>query len=175
MKKNNIILIGMMGAGKTTIGHCLKKIMPEYKLVDIDAEIEDAEGLTIPEVFEMYTEVGFRRIESITIEEFCKESNQIISTGGGAFESEENRKVLLNSGKVFYLYAPSEVLYDRIKTDSHRPLLQCENPEETFKDLLDKRDINYRKADFIIDTSSLLPELAAKEILRRVNETVNIS
>ena len=174
MKKDNIILIGMMGAGKTTVANYLSEMLPNYKMVDVDSVIEDAEGLTIPEIFEMYTEIGFRRIESLTIEEIANSSQQVISTGGGAFENEENRKVLLNSGKVFYLYAPAEVLYDRIKTQSNRPLLQCENPEETFRDLLDKRDSNYRKADYIIDTGSLSPELVAKEILRRVNETVNI-
>ena len=69
----------------------------------------------------------------------------------------------------------SQTLYDRIKTEGNRPMLNCENPLKVFTDLLDKRDKNYRKADYIIDTSSLTPELAAKEILRRVNETVDIS
>lgn len=175
MKKDNIILIGMMGAGKTTVAKILESKLPEYKAFDIDAEIEDVEDMTIPEIFEMYSEAGFRKIEEITIKETCKKRNLIISTGGGAFENEENRKVLLNSGKVFYLFAPYGVLYDRIKTEGNRPMLETKNPEKTFKDLLDKRDINYRKADYIIDTSSLTPELTAKEILRRIDETVNIS
>ncbi len=175
MKGNNIILVGMMGAGKSTIGKYLEQIIPEYKFVDIDSQIEEDEGISIPEIFERYTEKGFRRIESLTIEEICKGSNLIISTGGGAFEDETNRNNLLNSGKVFYLYADSQTLYDRIKTEGNRPLLQCENPYKIFTEILDKRDTNYRKADYIIDTSSLNPELTAKEILRRVNETVNLS
>lgn len=175
MRKNNIILVGMMGAGKSTVAQLLESMLSEYKVFDVDAEIENVEDMTISEIFEMYSETGFRKIEEITIREACKKNNLIISTGGGAFENEENRKVLLSSGKVFYLYAPYEVLYDRIKTESNRPMLQSKNPEKTFKDLLDKRDINYRKADYIIDTSSLSPELTAKEILRRIDETVNNS
>lgn len=165
----------MMGAGKTTIAKILAEMLPSHKFFDVDAEIEDVEDMTIPEVFEMYGEDGFRETEEITIREACKKNNLIISTGGGAFENETNRKVLLSSGKVFYLYAPCKILYDRIKTEGNRPMLETRNPEKTFKDLLDKRDINYRKADYIIDTSSLTPELAAKEILRRLDETVNIS
>lgn len=175
MKGNNIILIGMMGAGKSTVGKYLKNLLKDFSFVDIDSKIEEEEGISIPEIFERYTEIGFRRIESLTIEEMAKIPNSIISTGGGAFEDENNRRVLLNSGKVFYLYADYQTLYDRIKTEGNRPLLECENPLEVFKNLLDKRDENYRKADYIIDTSSLTAELAAKEILRRVNETVDIS
>ncbi len=175
MKGNNIILIGMMGAGKSTVGKYLQKMLPNFSLVDIDSKIEEDEGISISEIFERYTEKGFRRIETLTIEDVCKNSNLIISTGGGAFESEENRNILLNSGKVFYLFADSQTLYDRIKTEGHRPLLQCKNPFKIFTEILDNRDKNYRKADYIIDTSSLNPELTAKEILRRVNETVNLS
>ncbi len=175
MKGNNIILIGMMGAGKSTIGKLLKTMISNYDFIDIDSKIEEDEGITIPEIFERYTEKGFRRIETTTIEDVCKNSNLIISTGGGAFQLEENRNILLNSGKVFYLYADSQTLYDRIKTEGNRPLLKCKNPYEKFTEILSKRDIDYRKADYIIDTSSLNPELTAKEILRRVNETIAIS
>ena len=175
MKGNNIILVGMMGAGKSTIGKYLEQIIPEYKFVDIDSKIEEDEGISIPEIFERYTEQGFRRIETLTIEEVCKGSNLIISTGGGVFQTEENRKILLTSGKVFYLYADSQTLYDRIKTEGNRPLLECSNPYEKFVGILNKRETDYRKADYIIDTSSMSPELVAKEILRRINETFNIS
>lgn len=175
MKRNNIILVGMMGSGKSTVGKLLEEKLVDYNLVDIDQKIEDDEASTIPEIFETYTEIGFRRIESETILEACEGNNLIISTGGGAFENEENRKVLLNSGKVFYLYAPSELLYDRIKTAGNRPMLYGENPQEKFELLLGQRDINYRKADYIIDTESLNANAVADEILRRFNETVDIS
>ena len=175
MEANNIILVGMMGAGKSSVANELGNIVTSYRVVDVDEYIERNEGIIISEIFERFGEKGFRKLESCAIEKLASQSGLIISTGGGAFEYEENRKVLLKSGKVFYLYAPSQVLYDRIKTQGNRPLLNCENPKEVFDELLDKRDKNYRKADYTIDTSSLTPELVAKEILRSLNETFDIS
>lgn len=175
MKRNNIVLVGMMGAGKSTVAKSLVNLLNDYSIQDIDSLIEQKMGLSISEIFDKYGEQEFRKIESEVIEETCQKNKTIISTGGGAFENPINRKVLLNSGKVFYLYAPSQVLYDRIKTQGDRPLLQCENPELVFINLLDKRDKNYRKADYIIDTTSLSPEQVAREVLRRGNETFVIS
>lgn len=175
MKGNNIILVGMMGAGKSTVAKELVKLLDGFTIQDIDNLIEDSANLSIPEIFAQFKEDGFRQIESDVIKSVCQKNNQIVSTGGGAFENPENRKVLLNSGKVFYLYAPSQVLYDRIKTQGGRPLLHCENPESIFNELLEKRDKNYRKADYIIDTTLLNSEQVAKEVLRRGNETFVIS
>ena len=175
MKRNNIVLVGMMGAGKSTVAKSLVHLLNGYNIQDVDSLIEQKMSLSISEIFDKYGEQEFRKIESEVIEETCQKNKTIISTGGGAFENPINRKVLLNSGKVFYLYAPSQVLYDRIKTQGDRPLLQCENPELVFINLLDKRDKNYRKADYIIDTTSLSPEQVAREVLRRGNETFVIS
>ena len=165
----------MMGAGKSTVAKSLVHLLNGYNIQDVDSLIEQKMSLSISEIFDKYGEQEFRKIESEVIEETCQKNKTIISTGGGAFENPINRKVLLNSGKVFYLYAPSQVLYDRIKTQGDRPLLQCENPELVFINLLDKRDKNYRKADYIIDTTSLSPEQVAREVLRRGNETFVIS
>lgn len=175
MKRNNIVLVGMMGAGKSTVAKSLVNLLNDYSIQDVDSLIEQKMSLSISEIFDKYGEQEFRKIESEVIKETCQKNKTIISTGGGAFENPINRKVLLNSGKVFYLYAPSQVLYDRIKTQGDRPLLQCENPELVFINLLDKRDKNYRKADYIIDTTSLSPEQVAREVLRRGNETFVIS
>lgn len=175
MKGNNIILVGMMGAGKSTVAKSLVHLLNGYNIQDVDSLIEQKMSLSISEIFDKYGEQEFRKIESEVIEETCQKNKIIISTGGGAFENPINRKVLLNSGKVFYLYAPSQVLYDRIKTQGGRPLLHCENPESIFNELLEKRDKNYRKADYIIDTTLLNSEQVAKEVLRRGNETFVIS
>ena len=128
MKRNNIVLVGMMGAGKSTVAKSLVNLLNDYSIQDVDSLIEQKMSLSISEIFDKYGEQEFRKIESEVIEETCQKNKTIISTGGGAFENPINRKVLLNSGKVFYLYAPSQVLYDRIKTQGDRPLLQCENP-----------------------------------------------
>jgi len=167
MNKNNIILIGMMGAGKSTIGKKLQQELSEYAFIDVDEYIEKKSGMKIPEIFEKFSEQEFRKRETEAIIELCNENNQIVATGGGAFENITNRKVLLSSGTIFYLFAPPEVLYDRIKIDGNRPMLFCENPQKIFNDLFTKRDKNYRKADFIIDTTNLTVEDSVKEILRR--------
>ena len=116
MKRNNIVLVGMMGAGKSTVAKSLVHLLNGYNIQDVDSLIEQKMSLSISEIFDKYGEQEFRKIESEVIEETCQKNKIIISTGGGAFENPINRKVLLNSGKVFYLYAPSQVLYDRIKT-----------------------------------------------------------
>ena len=123
MKRNNIVLVGMMGAGKSTVAKSLVNLLNDYSIQDVDSLIEQKMSLSISEIFDKYGEQEFRKIESEVIEETCQKNKTIISTGGGAFENPINRKVLLNSGKVFYLYAPSQVLYDRIKTQGDRPLL----------------------------------------------------
>lgn len=174
MKQNNIILIGMMGAGKTTIGYELKKILPVYDYTDIDSHIEETEGMSISDIFQKYSEQYFRQIEENTINLFAQKQNQIISVGGGAFENKQNRKILSNSGKVFYLYAPINILYDRIKKQTNRPMLLCENPKEQFVNLFNKREINYKKADYIIDTSVKSLKDITEEILRRLNGSINL-
>ena len=105
MKQNNIILVGMMGAGKTTIGKELLNVLKDYTLIDMDSEIENREKMKISEIFEKYGEKHFRELETNLLKELSKNQNQIISTGGGVFEKEENRNILKETGTVFYLKA----------------------------------------------------------------------
>lgn len=162
--KNNIILIGMMGAGKSTIGLELAKVLKNYTLIDMDSEIEKRCNMKISEIFEKYGEEYFRNYETSLIKELCNNQNQIISTGGGVFEKEENRKILKANGKVFYLKASPEKLFDRIKAQTHRPLLQQGFGVEKVKSILEKREANYEKADIIIDTENELPYNIVKRI-----------
>jgi len=164
----NIVLTGLMGAGKSTVGRMLKNKLVNYSFVDIDDEIEKQEHLTIPEIFRLKSEQYFRQSETETIKNFSQKQNLIISIGGGAFESEMNRNYLLNCGKVFYLYAPAKILFERIKTNSNRPMLYCENPIERLKELLKQREQNYKKSHFIIDTSNKTIEQVTDEILRKI-------
>ena len=121
--KNNIVLIGMMGCGKTTVARELSRLMPEYSLVDIDDEIEKSTGKKISEIFLKYGEAHFRNLEKDKIEKFCQKENQIISLGGGAFESDINRNILSDVSTVIYLKTSPEEIYSRIKNEFHRPLL----------------------------------------------------
>lgn len=169
MKQNNIILVGMMGAGKTTIGKELLNVLKDYTLIDMDSEIENREKMKISEIFEKYGEKHFRELETNLLKELSKNQNQIISTGGGVFEKEENRNILKETGTVFYLKASAEKLFDRIKSQTHRPLLQQGFGVEKVKLILDNREANYSKADIIIDTENKLPQNIVKRIVEEGN------
>ncbi len=167
--KPNIVLTGLMGAGKTSVGKMLAEKLPNVSFIDIDEQIEKQEGITISKIFETKSEKYFRQLETDTIKHFSTMQNQIISLGGGAFENELNRQYLLNSSTVIYLYAPTDVLYDRIKKQGNRPLLLCDNPKQKLKELLKQREINYKKANIIIDTTNKSFNEITDEIIRKIS------
>lgn len=148
----NIVLIGMMGAGKTYVGTKLAKLVSHFNYVDIDAEIEQREGMTISQIFEEYSEKYFRDLEKSIIKEYSKNKNQIISTGGGAFEDEENVAALKENGLVFYLKTSPAELFVRLRNSKNRPLLAKNCSLERIKTLLKNREKNYLKSDFVIET-----------------------
>ena len=160
----------MPASGKTTIGKMLSEKLPEYTLIDTDTLIENTQGMTISKIFEKYSEDYFRKLEYDTIQMICKNgNNKIISVGGGAFENPNNRATLLNFGKVFYLKSNLDILYYRISEDKSRPLLQRENPKQILESLLKKREENYQKAHYTIDTD----DKSTDEILRFILNATN--
>lgn len=170
--ESNIILVGMPASGKTTIGITLAQKLQTHTLIDTDSLIEKTEGLSIAEIFKKKSEDYFRKLEYDTIKILCSGgNNKIISVGGGAFENPDSRSMLLNFGKVFYLKSDLDVLYSRVLNDSTRPLLNNENPKEILEKLLKKREENYQKAHFIINTSELTENEVVKFILKEINET----
>ena len=162
--KNNIALIGMMGSGKTTVAEELHKLLPDYALVDIDKEIEKGSGKKIPELFLKFGEAHFRALESEKIKKFANNKEQIIALGGGAFENEENRTILLKNCTVIYLKASAQEIYNRIKNEFHRPLLRKNFSVERIEEIMKKREVNYKKADFMVVTDGRTPQEAAMEI-----------
>lgn len=167
----NIVLVGMPASGKSTIGKLLAERLSNYTLYDTDSIIERTEGLKITEIFEKYSEDYFRKLEYDTIKLVCTTGkSKIISVGGGAFENPDTRGTLLKFGKVFYLKSDLDVLYYRISKDSTRPLLNNENPREVLNNLLKKREENFLKAHFTIDTSNLNEEEIVEKILGSINE-----
>jgi shikimate kinase len=169
--KNNVVLTGMMGCGKTTIGKELAKTISEYKYVDIDFEIEKSTQKKISEIFLKHGEPFFRMLETEKIRKFSKNNEkQIISIGGGAFESEENRKNLSSNGVVIYLKASPKEIYERIKNETHRPLLRKDFSVEKIASIMYLRETNYMKADIIIDTDSKTPQNIVEEIIGAINE-----
>ena len=167
--ERNITLIGMMGSGKTTIAKELATRLPEYKLIDIDAEIEKSSGKKISEIFLKYGEHHFRELESAKIKLYLKRENQIISAGGGAFENPDNRKLFLDNSTVIFLKASAETIYERIKNETHRPLLKKNFSLEKIQHILSLREQNYAKANHIIDTDKKSPYNIVEEILGVIN------
>lgn len=163
--KSNIILIGMMGSGKTTTGKELSKVLSDFRYADIDSEIEKSTQKKISEIFLRHGEPFFRMLESDKIRKYCKEKNYIISAGGGAFENEDNRNIMLKTSQVIYLKATPEAIYERIKEENHRPLLKKNFSVEKIASIMKLREKNYQKADIVIDTTGKKTYDIVQEIL----------
>jgi shikimate kinase len=151
MKINNIIFIGMMGTGKTTIGKALSQQIG-WKWTDTDEEIVKRTGKTIPDLFLQNGEQAFRDLETSVLSDLLLSRNRIITTGGGIVLKQLNRQMMRQGGWVVGLKAPVEVLIERVKNDQNRPLLQG-NLEERMNTLYNERAPLYDFADLMIDTS----------------------
>ncbi|UOF93623.1 MAG: shikimate kinase [Bordetella sp.] len=150
-----IFLVGMMGAGKTTLGQHLANVS-NSEFLDLDQEIENRLMIKISTLFKIQGEKEFRRQESLILQEYINKKNSIISTGGGIVLSSDNRSFLKKYGTVIYLKSNLDELFYRVKNDQNRPLLATVNPYQTLKELLNFRENFYTEvADLIIDTSKL--------------------
>lgn len=145
----NLIFIGLMGAGKTTLGKYIAQMLnrPFY---DSDHEICVASGVSIPTIFEMEGEQGFRDRESSMLQKLAALDNIILSTGGGAPLREENRRCLREHGTVIYLHTRPEILLERTRYDTNRPLLQVEDPLAKLQELYNIRDGIYRETAHLV-------------------------
>ena len=162
----NIYLIGLMGAGKTTIGRQLAKALcvPFY---DSDKVIEENTGVNIPTIFEYEGEEGFRTREQNTIEQLTELDDIVLATGGGAIIKEQNRNALKQRGFVVYLQCSVDKILQRTKRDNQRPLLHTENPRERLEELFAEREPLYIScADFKIDTGIMPSKAVVKTILK---------
>lgn len=148
----NIFFVGLMGAGKTTVGKVLAKHL-DKSFYDSDHEIESRTGVQIPLIFELEGESGFRKRETLMIQELAEMPNVVLATGGGAVLAAENREILKSHGCVIYLRASVHELWIRTRNDKHRPLLQIADPRRRLETLYRERDPLYREvADIIVDT-----------------------
>ena len=159
----NIILTGMSGCGKTTTAKELVKVLKDYVYIDIDEEIEKHEGKSINRIFEENGEQYFRNIEKNIIKNILKSDSMIISIGGGAFEDEENRDLMLSDAHVIYLSASAQTIYNRLKNTNDRPLLKDISPQK-IENMMSKRINNYKKAHITIDTDNKNIYNVVKEI-----------
>ena len=151
-ENSNIFLIGLMGAGKSTVGRVLARKL-NSRFVDSDHALEERCGVKIPTIFEMEGEAGFRKREAQIIEELTQEKGLILATGGGSVLLPENRRALSERGTVVYLHANPIELWHRTKGGEGRPLLQNGDPKTILENLYALRDPLYREiADHIIET-----------------------
>ncbi len=148
----NIILIGMMGSGKTTVGKLLAKQLGKT-FVDSDEEIQRRTGVTIPHIFDVEGEIGFRQRESAALEELTTRHDIVLATGGGAVLSSHNRALLKQGGLVVYLKSNVHDLWQRTRHDHNRPLLQTADPRAKLQELYEQRDSLYAEiADVVMHT-----------------------
>ena len=150
----NIFLVGMMGAGKTSVGRVLAKRMNKI-FYDSDHVIEERTGVKIPVIFEIEGEPGFRHREAAVLDELTVLDEVVLATGGGAVLAQENRDRLHARGTVVYLRASVKDLLNRTRHDKNRPLLQTADPRARLEELYEMRDPLYREvAHITIDTGS---------------------
>lgn len=163
MNPGNIFLVGMMGAGKTTVGKALaRRIGREF--VDCDREIVERTGVPIATIFEIEGEAGFRRRETAVLTDLAGRPAIVVATGGGAVLAEENRRLMREHGTVVYLRAALDHLHERTRRDTARPLLAKGDRRATLAALLEARDPLYREAAHItVESSAASPgSLAAR-------------
>lgn len=169
-QSENIYLIGLMGAGKTTIGRQLAKAL-QLPFYDSDKAIEESTGVDIPTIFEFEGEEGFRAREQKMILQLTALRGIVLATGGGAILRTENRQHLQSNGFVVYLYCSVDKIVERTKRDSTRPLLQTDDPRARVEQLFAEREALYKEcADFEINTGDLQSKAVVKEILSAYEE-----
>ncbi|MBB3935983.1 shikimate kinase [Aureimonas phyllosphaerae] len=159
-----VVLVGLMGAGKTTVGRKLAQML-DLPFVDTDQEIEDASRMTISELFATYGEAEFRALEARVVARLLDDGPRIVATGGGAYMNEGTRRLLAERSITVWLKAELDVLMDRVMKKPTRPLLQTPDPRATLKALMDVRYPVYALADLHVPTRNVKREAVAREIL----------
>ena len=168
----NIILVGYMGCGKTTVGESIAEAT-RYTFADTDEMIVAQQGRSISDIFAQDGEPAFRDMETALLVKMLTEKNDtcVISTGGGMPVQKENRNLLRQLGTAVYLRAKPETVYERIKGDTTRPLLQCENPMERIREMIKSRNPAYEEAaELVIDVDDLTQREVAEQIIRKTED-----
>jgi shikimate kinase len=170
VKAGNLFLVGLMGAGKTTVGRLLARRL-KLRFYDSDLEIERRCGVKIPVIFEIEGEAGFRVREEQVIAELCALRGIVLATGGGAVLARESRRRLQLHGTVIYLNARPEDLYERVRHDRQRPLLATADPLARLRELHAERDPLYREvAHVVVDTGAQSVPSLARGLLEKLEE-----
>jgi len=164
----------MMGAGKSEVGELLADQLG-YDFIDTDKRVREKAGKSISKIFSEDGEETFRELENEAVQGLLGQQSAVIATGGGAPTNPENMRVLQSLGLMVYLKASPRELYQRVKNDKSRPLLDEEDPLGVVTELLDKREVSYKEADIVVDTEDLsVDEVVDKlidELARRTIDT----
>jgi len=169
----NIYLVGPMGAGKSTVGRQIAD-MSGKQFRDSDHEIEIQTGASIPLIFEIEGEEGFRKRESTMLAKLTGEVDIVLATGGGAVLAVENRRILSSNGFVVYLHADTDILYERTRRDRNRPLLNDGDRRQKLVEIMAIRDPLYRDvSDLVIETDKRPAKVVAKNILEKIQAANN--
>ncbi len=164
LPRASVFLVGMMGAGKSTIGRLLADAIG-FEFIDADRELEARSGVAIPTIFEIEGEAAFRRREAALLDDLTQRQRVVLATGGGAILDPQTRLRLRERGLVIYLRASADEVYRRTRRDKSRPLLRTENPRERIEQLLAERDPLY------VETAHLTFQSAAsnpKKLVERL-------
>ncbi|OWV93100.1 shikimate kinase [Rhizobium sp. R72] len=161
----NLILVGLMGAGKSSVGRIVAHQLG-IPFVDSDAEIEKVSRMSITELFAAYGEEEFRALEGRVMKRLLKNGPRVVSTGGGAFINDRTRKHIKKGGLSIWLKADLDVLWERVSKRDTRPLLKTENPKQTLENLMNARYPIYELADLTVLSRDVRKELMAEEILK---------
>ena len=171
----NLFLVGLMGAGKTTIGRLLARRL-KRPFYDSDHEVEHRCGVAIAVIFDIEGEAGFRVRESQVIAELSALDGIVLATGGGVVLDPENRRRLAARGTAVYLHALPADLYQRLRGDRRRPLLATPDPRLKLEQLYSQRDPLYREvADCVVDTGRQSASMLVRELLERLGEEWKLS
>ena len=170
LQSGNLILVGMMGSGKTTMGRLLARHLGKV-FVDSDEEIIKRTGVTIPHIFDVEGEPGFRLREITALRNLVERDNMVLATGGGAVLDEQNRTMLQQNGIVIYLKASVHDLWQRTRHDRNRPLLQTVNPHARLTELFQQRDPLYRQVSDIIAQSG---KQSAQALMLQLAEEIDV-
>ncbi len=163
-------MVGMMGSGKTTIGRTLARHL-DKNFIDSDEEIVKRTGVTIPHIFDVEGEEGFRQRESNVIKELMAGENIVLATGGGAVLSGINREELGRTGIVIYLSASVHDLWMRTRHDRNRPLLQTKDPQAKLRELFQQRDPLYREvADIVIQSGKQSANSLVQHLIEKIRQ-----
>jgi shikimate kinase len=169
--KRNLVIVGLMGAGKSAIG----KLVAQYlgiPFVDSDHEIERVSRMTVPELFEAYGEPEFRKLEQRVIKRLLRTGPRVLSTGGGAFMNAETRAAVSENGLSLWLDADLDILWERVIKRDNRPLLKTENPKKTLEDLMIARYPTYATAHLTVKSRDIRKDAMAHEVIAAVAATL---